>query len=394
MFYFNTYIFTTMTKRKRERSRTPRECEISNLAAPPGSYERSRAEGIMIVMFMILLTFVGAAGNIYTYFLAKEEDSEKKSAAAKAREPRIRSTWEKENEQISHSQFYRLFRMTRPCFKKLVKKIRNAVGEKEFKSQTYLENLNDLGYSTQESRMYQARKLTNGEDVSGEVKLAMTLRLLAGASYLDMFLWFNVSPDHVRAITRYVMKHWICNDEVVCIDFFKTVLQDQENRDRIRSNFARKTDGVMCGVIGALDGWLVRIQSPTFKEVCNPGKYFSRKGFYAINCQVIVDMKKRVLWRHIGEKGSSHDSPVFKESFLGRHLVEIAAELMHKGLYLVGDSAYAIRLYLLVPYDNARPGSKEDSFNFFLSSKRIYVECAFGEIDRRWGIFWKPLLER
>ena len=23
--------------------------------------------------------------------------------------------------------------------------------------------------------------------------------------------------------------------------------------------------------------------------------------------------------------------------------------------------------------------------------KRIYVECAFGEIDRRWGIFWKPL---
>ena len=22
---------------------------------------------------------------------------------------------------------------------------------------------------------------------------------------------------------------------------------------------------------------------------------------------------------------------------------------------------------------------------------RIYVECAFGEIDRRWGILWKPL---
>ena len=22
---------------------------------------------------------------------------------------------------------------------------------------------------------------------------------------------------------------------------------------------------------------------------------------------------------------------------------------------------------------------------------RIYVECAFGEIDRHWGVFWKPL---
>ena len=50
-----------------------------------------------------------------------------------------------------------------------------------------------------------------------------------------------------------------------------------------------------------------------------------------------------------------------------------------------------VRSYLLTPYDNAEPESEQDSFNFFLSSKRIYSECAFGEIDRRWGIFWKPL---
>ena len=29
--------------------------------------------------------------------------------------------------------------------------------------------------------------------------------------------------------------------------------------------------------------------------------------------------------------------------------------------------------------------------SIFLSNMRIYVECAFGEIDRRWGILWKPL---
>ena len=61
------------------------------------------------------------------------------------------------------------------------------------------------------------------------------------------------------------------------------------------------------------------------------------------------------------------------------------------GLFLVGDSAYSIRGHLLTPYDNARPNSPEDSFNFFQSSQRIYVECAFGEIDRRWGILWKRL---
>ena len=28
---------------------------------------------------------------------------------------------------------------------------------------------------------------------------------------------------------------------------------------------------------------------------------------------------------------------------------------------------------------------------FFRSSTRIIVECTFGEINMRWGIFWKPL---
>ena len=51
----------------------------------------------------------------------------------------------------------------------------------------------------------------------------------------------------------------------------------------------------------------------------------------------------------------------------------------------------ALRSYMLTPHDNALPDPKEDNFNFFLSSNRIYVECAFGEIDRRWGILWKPL---
>ena len=37
------------------------------------------------------------------------------------------------------------------------------------------------------------------------------------------------------------------------------------------------------------------------------------------------------------------------------------------------------------------PKSTKDDFNFFHSSAHITVECAFGEIDLRWGIFWKCL---
>ena len=64
----------------------------------------------------------------------------------------------------------------------------------------------------------------------------------------------------------------------------------------------------------------------------NPGKYYSRKGFYALNVQVIVDKKKRILWRTIGEKGSVHDSKVFNESNLGKFLLETADNFM-AGVY-------------------------------------------------------------
>ena len=64
---------------------------------------------------------------------------------------------------------------------------------------------------------------------------------------------------------------------------------------------------------------------------------------------------------------------------------------MEKGYFILGDSAYCIESFLLPPYDNAEPRSQDDDFNFYHSSARITVECAFGEIDLRWGIFWKRL---
>ena len=72
-------------------------------------------------------------------------------------------------------------------------------------------------------------------------------------------------------------------------------------------------------------------------------------------------------------------------------MVSLSKELAKNQFFLIGDSAYGIRSFLLTPYDNAKHKSQEDTFNYFLSRARIWVECAFGEIDMRWGIFWKKL---
>ena len=59
--------------------------------------------------------------------------------------------------------------------------------------------------------------------------------------------------------------------------------------------------------------------------------------------------------------------------------------------FLLGNSAYALESFILVPYDSPSTKTAEDNFNFYHCRARITVECASGEIDLRWGIFWKRL---
>ena len=53
------------------------------------------------------------------------------------------------------------------------------------------------------------------------------------------------------------------------------------------------------------------------------------------------------------------------------------------GYFILGDFSYTLESILLVPFDQPVPNFLEDDFNFFYSSARITVECAFGEIDLR-----------
>ena len=278
-------------------------------------------------------------------------------------------------------------------FDKLCWLVENVVGNKEFKSEAYLDHMlyKDHTTTTTADLLYRNSKGFSGDYVSGEWKLALTLRYLAGATCLDLYLWSNICPNHIRYLVDDVLQFWICHPKVLNIDFYSQVFCDDVRRAHIMKNFGDKSDGILDSCIGALDGWLVKIICPTYKEVDNPGKYFNRKQFYSLNVQVIVDKSKRVLWRCIGELGSSHDSQVFHDSKLGKYMENKRDILNEMGCYIIGDSAYALRSYLLCPYDNAEVDSAEDTFNYFLSSSRIYVECCFGEVDRRWGVLWRPL---
>lgn len=55
------------------------------------------------------------------------------------------------------------------------------------------------------------------------------------------------------------------------------------------------------------------------------------------------------------------------------------------------DDAYPCSNSLLTPWPGTKLPLDKDSFNFYQSSLRITVECAFGQFVNRWGVFWRAL---
>lgn len=57
-------------------------------------------------------------------------------------------------------------------------------------------------------QMYQALSKTNGGYISGEVKLVITLHLLAGSDTLDLGIIFDIYSDHTTKIMYEVLLKW------------------------------------------------------------------------------------------------------------------------------------------------------------------------------------------
>ena len=63
---------------------------------------------------------------------------------------------------------------------------------------------------------------------------------------------------------------------------------------KVSNEFASHSNGILKVAIGSIDGWLVQIVRLSLSRefIKNPTSFFSRKGFYALNVQCIVDDQK------------------------------------------------------------------------------------------------------
>lgn len=102
---------------------------------------------------------------------------------------------------VSDKMFCHMFLIKRESFFKLCDMVKKKFRDKLFKSEHTVRN-------RQPKQTHKATKTFYGGQISGEVKITMFLRMLAGVSYLDLFLCYNVAPSKVYSFFHDVLG-WI-----------------------------------------------------------------------------------------------------------------------------------------------------------------------------------------
>ncbi|XP_060858749.1 putative nuclease HARBI1 [Metopolophium dirhodum] len=158
----------------------------------------------------------------------------------------------------------------------------------------------------------------------------------------------------------------------------------------IRNGFYRETG--FPGVIGCIDCTHVAIVPPSnnlnLNENENPEYiYVNRKGYHSINVQLICDSKLRVLNVNALFPGSTHDTHIWNNSSVLPVMQELHRR-NHHNFYLLGDSGYPLRQWLLTPITNPTT-NPEKYYNQKQMSTRSLIERCNGVLKMRFRCLLK-----
>ena len=266
-------------------------------------------------------------------------------------------------DDLSDKEFRRTYRCTRASFDKLLEVLSKKI---------------DLKFN-------HARKDTGGA-IPLSVRLAMTLRFLAGASYLDLCMLYGVASG-----TFYKDNGPIWTT-IRALDDCDTIQFDWSGEKGHLEDIARGFDncglanGLIHGCVMAIDALVIRTRMPRKTETNAVMAYRNRKGFWGFPVLAGVDHKTRfTMWSH-RTTGCTDDSMSWSVSDEFERVKELP-----DGYFVIGDEAFRNTNTFLVPWKGHSITAWKSSFNFHLSSMRQCIERAFGILVARWLILSKPL---
>jgi DDE superfamily endonuclease len=259
---------------------------------------------------------------------------------------------------------------------------------------TWLYRLSKQDFSSFVAKLHPtlARMLTRPEgssvSVSVPIVVAITLRYLAGDQILDIEWPCGVADSAAYRVVDETLA--AINYHLDNIIFPVTEEECTAGAD----GFQSLRGCPWYGVITALDGIAVAIRCPRLSSCPDPQKYYNRKGFYALSIQACTSANYKIIYVSAKHAGSTQDSTAFMSTPL--HAVLDRSEADGGLPYwapVAADNAYGNGSACgraLTPFPSAL-SSRQEAFNYYLSSLRILIEQVFGVIVGRWGILWSPM---
>ncbi|XP_062587653.1 putative nuclease HARBI1 [Saccostrea cucullata] len=153
---------------------------------------------------------------------------------------------------------------------------------------------------------------------------------------------------------------------------FQTVTGDLHGISKASVSRSRITN--FPNVIGAIDGTHVPIKAPKNDEHL----FVNRKNFHSINVMAVCDSSTKFTNIVVRWPGSSHDAFVWTNSSLS-DLFENGG--IRRG-WLLGDSAYPLKKYLMTPVLNPS-NPRELAYNDAHAKTRNPIERSFGVLKMR-----------
>ena len=279
------------------------------------------------------------------------------------RRPQSPFSWEDHVARLTEPEFKQRYRLNWDSFQDLLRLIRDDISVEDEQK---------------------ARHAKWGAIIKPEVKLAIALRYLAGGSHLDLRLIYHVSSSFVYSCV------WLVVDAINKHLNIEFPIDDIEKLKRLEAEFrAQSRGGIWAGQVSAIDGVHFKITAPSNEEVEQKAlKYYvQRKAEYALLCIAMCDAKRRFTFYDISSIPTTHDALAWDATGLGQR---IKRGDLPSPFFINGDAAFSLSNSMITPSGDAAL----DDFDYHQSSNRMPIECAFGILVRRWGIFWRALSVR
>jgi DDE superfamily endonuclease len=231
-----------------------------------------------------------------------------------------------------------------------------------------------------------------GGAITPEACVYATLRYLSGATYVCICDLLGIGRSSFYS-TRDKTLLAIINCDALQLQFPSTV----EQCVKLASGFEDISyRGAIVNCVGAVDGFILPIQTPSAKVVGNVKAYFS--GHYkrmSINIQAVCDCHCRFLYFQMCAPGSTGDAVAFKVCDENGGSLFDAIEAL-PGLYvMIADTAYPPTEHCVPLYGHPDTNNQTCSnFNFFGSQLRMRVEMSFGIMSAKWGLLRMALYNK